>query len=174
MVIITSIIIRRVLPDEAYEYAACHIACWRAAYKGIVPDLYLDSMLAEQEQRTEKCRQQLCNPDGYEFYCAVSDNKMVGRLILSKSRDEDKPDAGEIAAIYLRREYWDKGYGRQMMNYSISALKRMDYHEIILWVLEKNSRARRFYEKCGFTHDGTKKEVLIGRLLTEIRYVIDV
>lgn len=166
------IIIRKVLPEDAYEYAACHIACWRSAYRGIITDEYLDSMSAEQEQRAERCRQLLNEPGDNEFYYAELDGKMIGRLVICKSRDEDKPDAGEIGAIYLLDAFWGKGYGRQMMDYAISALKRRGYQEIIVWVLEENHRARRFYEKCGFLFDGTKKEIEIDKPLVEIRYAL--
>ena len=99
---------------------------------------------------------------------------MIGRLIICKSRDKDKPDAGEIVSIYLLEEFWDKGYGRQMMDYAIGELKHMGCHEIVVWVLEKNKRARRFYEKCGFVPDGAKKEINVDTPLIEMRYAINV
>ncbi|MCL1873661.1 MAG: GNAT family N-acetyltransferase [Clostridiales bacterium] len=160
-----SITIRKVLPEEAYEYTVCHIACWQSAYKGIMPDEYLDHMPAEQGDRTESCRQTLCSPGEYDFFCAVHGGRMVGRLIICKSRDEDKPKAGEIAAIYLLEEFWGEGYGRQMMDYAIKMLNSRGYQEIIIWVLEENKRARRFYEKYGFRFDGAKKEIKIDKPL---------
>ena len=42
------ILIHKALPKDAYEYAVNHIACWRAAYKGILSDEYLSSMNVEQ------------------------------------------------------------------------------------------------------------------------------
>jgi len=163
-------IIRKVLPEDAYEYTACHIACWQSAYKGIIPDEYLENMPSEQEQRTEKFKQALCDPDNYGFYCAEFDGRIIGRLIIRNGRDEDKQDAGEIAAIYLIEEFWDKGYGREMMNFVISRFRSMGYSEVFLWVLQDNTRARRFYEKHGFTFDGKKAEIEIGKPLIELRY----
>ena len=165
------IVIRRVAPEEASEYVACHIACWRSAYRGIITDEYLDNMLLERERRTEDCRRALCAPGSFEFLCAEQEEKMTGRLIIGKSRDEDKPDAGEIAAIYLLEEFWGKGYGRQMMEYATDRLKCGGYSEVIVWVLEENNRARRFYEKCGFVFDGTKKEITFDTPLITMRYV---
>lgn len=165
--------IHKVLSENAYEYTACHIACWQSAYKGIIPDDYLKNMTAEIEPRTERLKKNLNELTEYLYYYAAVENKMIGRLIIGKSRDEDKPDAGEICAIYLLEEYWDKGYGRQIMNYAIDTLKRMGYCEIILWVLDENKRARRFYEKFNFIFDGTKKEIEIGKTLTEVRYVLN-
>ena len=46
-----NIVIRRALPDEASEYTICHTNCWHAAYKGIIPDEYLNNMLSDLEQK---------------------------------------------------------------------------------------------------------------------------
>lgn len=165
------IIIREALPEDAYEYAACHISSWRSAYKGIVPDEYLDNLSIDQG--AEKFKQNLDELKDYAYYCAIHENKIVGILIFGKSRDEDKPNSGEVCAIYLTEEFWGKGYGGKMMNYAKDALKRIGYNEIIVWVLAENSRARRFYEKCNFIFDGTKKKIEIGKPLVEIRYMLN-
>lgn len=164
-------LIREAVIKDAYENALCHTMSWRSAYKGIVPDEYLNNISVEE--RAEKFRYYINESKEYERYCAVYENKIIGILCIGKSRDEDKPDTGEIVAIYLIEEFWGKGYGRQMMNYATDKLKQMGYNEIILWVLEENSRARRFYEKCGFIFDGTKKEITIGKPLIEIRYTLN-
>jgi len=163
------IIIRKAIPEDAYDYAVCHIVCWRAAYKGIISGEYLNNMSVEQ--MADNNRKSLSEPGIYTFYCVEFDDKMIGRLVLCESRDEDKPAAGEIAAMYLIDKYWDKGYGREMMEYSIAEMKRRGHNEVYLWVLEENARARQFYEKCGFSYDGTKKEINIDKPLIEMRYV---
>ena len=161
--------IRKALQKDAFEYAANHIACWRAAYRGILSDEYLKSMdalkMAEANQRI------LGEPGIYKCYYAERDGAMIGRLVINKSRDEDKAGSGEIAAMYLLGEFWGKGYGREMMDFSLAELKRMGHDDVLLWVLEANSRARRFYEKCGFVLDGAKKEIVIDAPYTEIRYI---
>lgn len=167
------ITIHRVLPEHASEYIACHISCWQSAYKGIIPDDYLENMSTEVETRTERLKKNLNEMPECQYYYAAVENKMIGRLIMGKSRDADKPDAGEIYAIYLLEEYWSKGYGRQMMDYAIDTLRQMGYSEIILWILKENERAKRFYEKFNFVFDGSSKEIEIGKALLEIRYVLN-
>ena len=44
------IIIRKVLVEEAYDYAVNHIACLQDAYKGIIPDDYLANMAAQKSK----------------------------------------------------------------------------------------------------------------------------
>ena len=123
------------------------------------------------EQMAETNQKILSEPGIYKCYYAEHNGAMIGRLFINKSRDEDKADSGEIGAMYLLSEYWGKGYGREMMDFSLAELKRMGHDEVLLWVLEANNRARRFYEKCGFSFDGAKKEIKIDTLHAHMRYV---
>ncbi|MCL2044808.1 MAG: GNAT family N-acetyltransferase [Oscillospiraceae bacterium] len=164
----SSPIIRKALAEDAYEYAALHIACWKAAYKGIISDEYLQNMSVDE--MGERTQQYLQNPGDFLYYCLEFDGSMIGRLVLNKSRDDDKPDAAEIGAMYLLDAYWDKGLGRKMMEFSLEEFQRMGYSEMILWVLEANNRARQFYEKFGFAFDGTMKEMYIDKPHTVLRY----
>ena len=168
-------VIRKVLVDEAYDYAVNHITCWQDAYKGIIPDDYLENMPAQLEKRTEWNRQTLSDPGDCEYLCVMYDDKMIGRLVYSKCRDEDKAETntGEIHAIYLQASYWNKGYGKQMMDFAINELRNAGYQDAIVWVLEDNNRAKRFYEKYGFVLDGARKEIEIGKTLIEVRYVFN-
>ena len=169
------IIIRKALLEDAYDYAACHVSCWLSAYKGIVSDDFLDSMPVEIERRTERYRQAFTVPDNCEYYCVIYAERMIGFLFISKSSDEDKPLAGEVVAIYLLEGYWGRGYGRKMMDYAVEKLRHIGHNEIILWTFEKNDRARRFYEKYGFSFDGTKKEMTNwGGPLSLVRYVLNI
>jgi len=171
--------IERATADNARELAAVHIAAWQSAYRGIIPDDFLDSMPQQIEQRAEKFRQAIEEQQGFYYVPVVfsrnrkQNGKIIGKLVLWKSRDDDKPAAGEVGGIYLLEEFWDRGYGRAMMDFSIKILTDMGHTEILLWVLEDNTRARQFYEKCGFAFDGTKKEIVIGKPLVEIRYVLN-
>jgi len=168
-----NIIIRKVHVDEAYEYAVCHMNCWHSAYKGIIPDDYLSSMSSDINNRTERGKENInSSSNPYEYLCVTYDEKMIGKLGFGKCIDEDKSEAGQIYAIYLVDEFWDRGFGRQMMEFSLSNLKEIGYNEVIIWVLEENIRARHFYEKFGFITDGKKEEINIGKPLVQVRYVL--
>ena len=165
------IIIRKALPEDAFDFTDCHISCFLSAYKGIVPDDYLNNLLMEKEQLVEKYIKRLTDQGNCEYYCVINDGKMIGFLIINKSHDEINFCIGEIWAIYLIKEFWDKGYGKEMLNFAINELKRVDNKEIFLWVLEENIRARKFYEKNKFSFDGTKGEQVYGKSLVKLRYV---
>ena len=64
----------------------------------------------------------------------------------ARDDDEEPADSGELAAIYLLPGAWGKGLGRELMSSALSALSDAGFGEATLWVLDTNSRARRFYE----------------------------
>ncbi|MCL2003243.1 MAG: GNAT family N-acetyltransferase [Oscillospiraceae bacterium] len=163
--------IRKALPEDAYEYAACHIETWQSAYRGIIPDEYLANMSTQLEQRAERFKEEMTEQTA-RFYLSIYQEKVIGKLVIGQSRDEDKPNAGEIIGIYLLEGFWGKGYGRKMLDFALKELKMTGYSEALIWVLEGNHRARRFYEKCGFIFDGAKKEMTVGKPLPVMRYVL--
>ena len=166
--------IRKAVPEDAGAFTDCGISCWQSAYKGIVPDEFLSHMSATRAQRVEKHVQDLTNPGNCVYYCVMYDERMVGLLIINKSRNDDAPDIGEIWAIYLVEEFCGKGYGKELLDFQIGELKGLGCKEIYLWVFEENLRARRFYEKHGFSFTGVTREVSkYGKPLIQIEYVLN-
>jgi len=93
----------------------------------------------------------------------------VGFISFGPSRDEDGSEKAGIYAIYVLPQFWHQGIGRELLDEAERRLK--GFSAFTLWVLEKNARARRFYEARGFRLDGSRKEDTIGGvLLTELRY----
>lgn len=68
----------------------------------------------------------------------------------SKARNLQFSYCAEIICIHNLCNNWGKGYGSMMMNYIIDEIKNSGYNSVLLWVFEKNTRARTFYEKHGF------------------------
>lgn len=146
-----------------------HSASWKEAYKGIIPDEILNSFTLEK--REAFFRRALS--EGWEEDAIIfNGNQALGLICIGRSRDSDlMDDFGEIWGIYLLPEYWNQGIGSRLIDWGINELKKRSYSHVSLWVLEKNMNARHFYERKGFRHDGTKKDIRIGIDLKEIRYV---
>jgi ribosomal protein S18 acetylase RimI-like enzyme len=102
----------------------------------------------------------------------VDEVKMVGFAHLCPARDDDaSPEVGEVTAIYLQPENWGRGAGRLLMDQALTALVEAGFSEAVLWVLDTNSRAQRFYRAGGWRADGTAKvDDRRGFPLREIRY----
>lgn len=146
-----------------------HSQSWKVAYKGIVPDEILNNITTEKRQKYfEKAL-----TEGWEEDAIIyRDKKAVGLICIGKCRDTDiEGSYGEIWGIYLLPEYFSMGIGSKLINWGLDELRKRNYAKVTLCVLQNNSNARMFYEKIGFEHDGTVKEITIGKTLNEYRYV---
>jgi len=64
-----------------------------------------------------------------------------------------------------------KGYGNYLLKKCVDELKSLGYDKILLWVLEDNLKARRFYEKNGFIcSDEYIDDNIGGKDLREVMY----
>jgi ribosomal protein S18 acetylase RimI-like enzyme len=105
-------------------------------------------------------------------FVAVRDGVVVGFVSVGPADDKTlAADVGELYAIYVHPSVWDVGAGRALMSRAVQALRELGYARAVLWVLGSNERARRFYERAGWTADGaTKVEERPGVALHEVRY----
>ena len=153
--------------------AIAHVRSWQAAYRGLVPQDYLDNLDAEQRRPVwERILDEAEWPRAGTFV-AENDKDIVGFASICPTRDDDAEPAsvGELAAIYLVPEAWGTGLGRELMISGLSALSDAGFGEATLWVLDTNSRARRFYEAAGWHADGAvKQDGRRGFVLNEVRY----
>ncbi len=151
--------------DSRLEISNIYEQSWKYAYKGIIPQEYLNSIPSGQWCSA------IDNPDRHTLVMLV-ENKIIGTASYCKSRFENYKDWGEIISIYFLPEYIGKGYGKQLLEKAVEELKAMGFKTIFLWVLEGNHRARYFYEKCGFKNSGEYLENIIGgRNLRELQYI---
>lgn len=138
---------------------------WKYAYKNIIPQSYLDGI------PKGKWLQSLDNDTRHSLIMLDGD-KVIGTSSFGASRFDDMDGYGEIISVYLLPEYIGKGCGKQLFQAAVDELKQMGYNDIFLWVLEENTRARRFYEKFGFKTNGKiLNDNIGGRDLTEIQYI---
>lgn len=76
----------------------------------------------------------------------------------------------EIESIYFLNEHRGNGYGTQVIDF-IKKIYRN--HKIILWVLEKNDKAIRFYKKNGFIFNDRKRIINRGYDYYQVQFVYD-
>jgi ribosomal protein S18 acetylase RimI-like enzyme len=174
--------IRREEPGDAEAVAAVHIRAWQAGYAGIMPDEVLARLnVAAWAQR----RRDLGTADPehpFTTFLAEESGQVVGLTTAGPYRiDQDRDDLdhryGEILTMYVDPPSWGTGVGRELMTASVAELTRQGWTEVRLWVLEENTRARRFYERAGLVADGERSTYELQRSggqppvgLIEIRY----
>lgn len=70
------------------------------------------------------------------------------------TREKDMPGYAELICIHSLQNRWRMGFGSRMMEAVLRDAAAASYEKIMLWVFEKNARARRFYESNGFSPNG--------------------
>ena len=97
----------------------------------------------------------------------------IGTAAISGGRLPAFSHLGELISLYIRPAYWSCGYGRALLTAACGQLSEMGYSAVYLWVLEKNQRACRFYEACGFQRNGEILDDEIGgKMIREVQYVM--
>ncbi len=168
--------VRPAVVEDARRLAEIHVDAWRAAYRGQMPDALLASLSADD--RAEKRRQWLEKPltPDHRTWVVVGDlERIVGFANTGPARDDHGDfDTGELYAIYLDPTKWGRGFGRTLLDHALADLRLRGWHTCVLWVLDTNTRARRFYEIAGFRPDGADKvEPFGGVPLREVRYRLE-
>ncbi len=143
------VVIREVVPADADPLGRCHLACWREAYTGMVPQDRLDVVLAAVDERIERWRRIIA--DFPAQLLADSAGEIVGFAAAGASRDPDLGPPLELYALYVRQAYWGTGVGHRLLTAAIGDAPAS------LWVFRDNARARRFYGSHGFGPDGHEK-----------------
>jgi ribosomal protein S18 acetylase RimI-like enzyme len=147
------IVVRRATPDDAASLAAVEVTSWRAAYRGLMPEAFLDGLSAEE--RAASWRENLLRhgPSGRKrLRVAVEEDGVIGFVRVGTVWDAD--EVGLVYVLYVLPAYWGHGVGTALMRAALDDLRELGMREAVLWVLRDNQRARRFYDGLGWRPDG--------------------
>ena len=159
--------VRRARLEDARAIARVHAETWREAYEHVfgaerLASVTVGARLGQWER--------ILAANQSDVFVAAADG-IVGFVSTGDSRDADA-DA-ELFAIYVLPGIWGTGAGSALMRAGIDSLRDAGYRDAILYVLDDNPRAQRFYEREGWTLDGERKEdEYLGLRVAEVRYRI--
>ena len=164
--------VRAASVDDAEAVAAVHVRSWQGAYRGLIPDAYLDALSVRH--RREIWSRILAEADLPRTGAFILQEGLdvIGFIHVAPTRDDDLPaSTGEVTALYVAPNAWGMGGGRLLLGTAKASLKAAGFAAAALWVLETNLGARRFYERQGWAHDGARKVDDRGDVvLREVRY----
>jgi len=161
--------VRRARLADAAAIAAVHVGTWQAAYAHIFGKERLAEL--DPERRSAGWERALAERHDEDVFVAERDGALVAFASAGPSRDGGV--AGELYAIYALPEAWGSGVGPALMRDVLGALRARGFATATLWVLEENPRARRFYEREGWTLDAARREgEHLGVTTVELRYRI--
>jgi len=149
--------IREATPADARAIAEVHVRSWQAAYRGELPDDYLDRLSVDERERQwiERLAEAVLRGG---TVVAEEDGRVIGFAGFGPTRDADAPaGTGEVYALYLLPGSVGRGVGRELFAQVNARLRELGYTRATLWVLATNQRSRRFYEAAGWAFDGTER-----------------
>ncbi len=165
-------VIRPAKISDSSGIAMVNVDAWKSTYKGIISDEYLDNL--SYEKREQAIRQIINTADDKKFIFVAEniDGRIIGFASFGKYRENDNDINGELYAIYILKEFQGKGTGKLLYRCAMQKLKESSLFPVIIWVLDENSQARKFYESMGaakvkerFIHIGNQE-------IKELAYIV--
>ncbi len=159
--------VRDAEPGDADAIVDVRTRGWQAAYAHVFPPERLHGMPSDAGR--EFWQGWLRDPPARAAtVVAEGDGEVIGFASTGPAHGEA---CGELYAIYVRPDHWRAGVGRALLAAAEQRLVAYGFDEAILWVLDDNPRARRFYEAAGWQADGGEKhETFLETEVRELRY----
>ena len=165
------------------DMSLLHALGWRAAYRDSIPAGFMsreitgDRWTAVFRKKYEEdiYRGLLLYAGETPLCCATYGPARVDTSAGDTICNFSSPDLaswGELVSLYGHPDHWGKGYGSIVLEKVLHRLQAAGYPGCFLYVLQENTRARRFYEKHGFIWDGRSLEAKLTpiTILTDLRY----
>ncbi|MCE2458486.1 MAG: GNAT family N-acetyltransferase [Dehalococcoidia bacterium] len=162
--------IRAATPEDVASIARVHVDSWRSTYDGIVPAEYLAGLSYQSRESLWKEALTTDRPGTSYFVAETQGGDTVGFANSGPEREGDITYRGELYAIYLLEAYQHMGLGRRLFSSVTRRLLSDGFNSMLLWVLEDNRPACRFYESLGGERVGRKIVTIGGIDLVEVSY----
>ena len=165
--------IRPATERDLPRIAEIHALAWQEAYKGLLDPAILAPIT--KEARLETWTEWFKHTD-QTVHVLEGANEIQGFTRVSPPHEiaEDFPQYGELTHIYQQPDGIGTGIGHRLFEHAKQLIAKGGSTGMLLWVLEENVRARRFYENQGMYPDGARKDEpdWLGEGVFEVRYVL--
>ena len=159
--------IRPVTLEDATSIARVHVASWRAAYVGIVPQAYLDAL--DESQFAERWHNWIMTETSASICVVETNSGLCGFASAGPIRKPVSFYDGELYAIYLLPDMQRRGIGRQLFVHMARELAARKLNHILVWTLRQNPSTG-FYERLGGSVVAEDVEEIGGESLPTIAY----
>ena len=161
-------LVRTASLGDASAIGEVSVLAWQGAYRGILPDGYLDAL--DPLERAGRWVNTLRTPPPRSEVLVVQEaTQVVGFAAIGPCREDST--IGELYAINLRPDNWARGVGTVLIEAAMQRLRRFGFEVAVLWVIPANQRARRFYEARGWHADNVERHQEVNDIVVpEIRY----
>jgi ribosomal protein S18 acetylase RimI-like enzyme len=162
--------LRLALAADAESIARLHAESWRASYRGIYRDAYLDGPVFEDRLRV--WQERLAAPSDEQFVLLAAEGDVVIGFVCAYG-SADARWGTLVDNLHVRRDRQRAGLGRKLLAGAARwSVERYTEASLYLWVLEDNTNARAFYESLGAEEHGRElTEAPGGGEVMGLRYV---
>ena len=158
-------------PEDARAIAALHVASWRTAYKGLVPDQFLAGPVVEDRNAAWEARMSVPDETRLVLKAVSGDDTIVGFTCVL--RDAEPAWGPLLDNLHVAPELKGRRIGARLLHasraWSSEVAPGQPMH---LWVIEGNTQARHFYDReGGEIVERQIQEFTAGVFLPVLRYV---
>jgi GNAT superfamily N-acetyltransferase len=166
-------------PGDGAALAAIQRRAWRRSYRGLISDRFLDELDFSYLGAYWTGRATVSPTPRHRLLIAGGRGEAHGVVDLGPARDDDLaapdpdglPAVGEIRSLYIDPTVHGRGLGTAVLDAAVDALLAQGCPELVLWVIEGNATARRFYEHRGWAADGARRTTPVAdEAVVEVRY----
>lgn len=108
---------------------------------------------------------------GRHAYMVQMDGCVVGVVLAGPDPDPD-PNIGHLSRLYVDPDRWGAGLGTALHPAAVADLAERGFPAATLWVLEGNVRARRWYERLGWSQTHRRKATFEPAGICDAQYVL--
>lgn len=160
--------IRPADPDDLMEIASVLVTTWRATFRGIISDAYLDAMTVEDQAIGHARRMRV--PGSFFIVAAdLSEDRVIGFANYGRARGMPPAFDRELYELYILPEYHGAGIGSTLVRTVAAHCDKMGASSLFAWVLAENPN-RAFYERMGARAIGEGRVGVGGERLVQVAY----
>ena len=170
--------VRRARPADAAVIGAVHVAAWRSAYPGILPEDYLSRLSAlrhaEHYDRAIRAGTALhvATASGLDLGPSGGASRVVGFASAGPARFGAKLAEGEIETLYVLDDWRERGLGRRLIQAAAASLREHGCRSAFCWVLRDNP-SRWFYARIGGRPVAQSMVQVAGATVPQMAYLWD-
>ena len=135
-------------PEDAEAVCAAYLDSWRAGYDGLLPD---DQIEIEAIRRAQFDWRAATNGED-RVRVAVEGPRVLGVIQYGTSSAEPI-DREDIEMLYVVPDAWGTGAAKALLDAALDDFRQLGRSRVWLRVVEPQTRARRFYEREGWSPD---------------------
>lgn len=158
-----------------------HVAAWRSAYPGILPDQYLAGLSVPRQA----VHYEAAIRSGLGVFVASatgtdvppgSGARVIGFTTAGRARGGDiggrRLAEGEVETLYVLDDFRERGAGRRLLRTAAAFLAETGCRSVFLWVLRDNP-SRWFYARLGGTPAAEAMTRVGGQPVAQTAFVWD-